>query len=71
MKTAMNILGIVIVSAADGYSTIYGMLDGKYQNQTISAYYKAYPKTQPFGLEVWYGVAKEVLKRTTCYSALP
>ncbi len=31
------------------------------QNQTINAYYKAYPKTQPFGLEVWYGVAKESL----------
>ncbi len=53
--------GDIIVSAADGYSTIYSMLNGKYQNQTISAYYKAYPKTQPFGLEVWYGVAKEFL----------
>ncbi len=50
----------VVVSAADGYSTIFGMLDGKYQNQTIKSYYKAYPKTQPFGLEVWYGVAKKI-----------
>ena len=36
------------------------MLDGKYVNQTIDAYYKAYPKTQPFGLEVWYGIAQEL-----------
>jgi len=34
-------------------------LEGKYVNPTIDAYYKAYPKVQPFGLEVWYGVAKE------------
>ena len=50
----------VVVSAADGYSTIYKMLDGKYVNQTIEAYYKAYPKTQPFGLEVWYGINQEL-----------
>jgi phytoene dehydrogenase-like protein len=49
----------IVVSAADGYSTIYDMLEGKYVNPTIEAYYKAYPRVQPFGLEVWYGVAKE------------
>ena len=49
----------IVVSAADGYSTIYNMLEGKYVNPTIEAYYKAYPRVQPFGLEVWYGVAKE------------
>ncbi len=48
--------GDVVVSAADGYSTIFGMLEGKYVSDKINAYYKAYPKTQPFGLEVWYGV---------------
>ncbi|MGE5575452.1 MAG: phytoene desaturase family protein, partial [Ignavibacteria bacterium] len=48
-----------VVSAADGYSTIYRMLEGKYVNQTVEAYYKGYPKTQAFGLEVWYGVAQE------------
>jgi phytoene dehydrogenase-like protein len=46
----------IVVSAADGYSTIFGMLNSKYINQAIKAYYEAYPKTQPFGLEVWYGV---------------
>ena len=49
----------IIVSAADGYSTIFGMLEGKYVNPTIKAYYKSFPKTQPFGLEIWYGVNKE------------
>ncbi|MGE5574750.1 MAG: phytoene desaturase family protein, partial [Ignavibacteria bacterium] len=48
-----------VVSDADGYSTIYRMLEGKYVNQTVEAYYKGYPKTQAFGLEVWYGVAQE------------
>ena len=49
-----------VVSAADGYSTIFSA-DGKYVNETINAYYKAYPKMQAFGLEVWYGVAKELM----------
>ncbi|HLN45306.1 MAG TPA: NAD(P)/FAD-dependent oxidoreductase, partial [Candidatus Sulfotelmatobacter sp.] len=46
----------VVISAADGYSTIAHMLNGKYTNQTILSYYKLYPKTQYFGLEIWYGV---------------
>ena len=48
-----------VVSAVDGYSTIFGMLEGKYVNSTVDAYYKGYPKTQAFGLEVWYGVDQE------------
>lgn len=46
----------IVVSNADGYSTIYNMLEGKYDTDLIDAYYKAYPNTLPFGLEVWYGV---------------
>ncbi|MGE5637714.1 MAG: phytoene desaturase family protein [Chloroflexota bacterium] len=46
----------VVISAADGHSTIAHMLNGKYTNQTILSYYKLYPKTQYFGLEIWYGV---------------
>ncbi len=49
----------IVVSAADGYSTVFGMLEGKYVNPTIEAYYKSFPKTQPFGLEIWYGVNRE------------
>ncbi len=50
----------LVVSAADGYSTIFEMLDGKYVNQKIDAYYKSYWKTQAFGLEVWYGINMEL-----------
>ncbi len=46
----------IVISNADGYSTIYGMLNCKYTNPKIDAYHKAYPKMQSFGLEVWYGI---------------
>lgn len=46
----------LVISAADGYSTIHGMLQGKYTTQFIKTYYESFPKTQPFGLELWYGV---------------
>jgi phytoene dehydrogenase-like protein len=46
----------IVISAADGYSTIVGMLNEKYTTQTIRKYYNLYPKTQAFGLEIWYGV---------------
>ncbi len=49
----------LVVSAADGYSTIFGLLEGKYVNPTIDTYYKNYPKNQAFGLEVWFGVDRE------------
>ena len=52
----------VVVSAADGCSTIFSMLDGKYVNDLIQAYYNASPKTQAFGLEVWCGVALDLSK---------
>jgi phytoene dehydrogenase-like protein len=52
----------VIVSAADGRSTIFSMLDGKYVNDLIRSYYNAVPKTQAFGLEVWYGVDIDLSK---------
>lgn len=46
----------LVISAADGYSTIFGMLNEKYSNQLIHSYYNSCPLTQPFGLEIWYGV---------------
>jgi phytoene dehydrogenase-like protein len=49
----------IVVSAADGYSTIFGMLDGKYVNEMIGEYYGAVPKTQVFGLETWFGVNRD------------
>ncbi len=46
----------LVVSAADGHSTIFDLLEGKYTNNLIESYYKSYPPTQAFGLEVWFGV---------------
>lgn len=48
-----------VVSNADGYETIYDLLDGKYITSAIDAYFKVPPKLQSFGLEVWYGVNME------------
>jgi phytoene dehydrogenase-like protein len=45
-----------VISAADGHSTIVNMLHEKYSNKLIKSYYGSFPKTQPFGLEIWYGV---------------
>ncbi len=52
----------LIISAADGHSTIYGMLDGKYVNDKIKLYYEGFTKIQPFGLEIWYGVSMDLSK---------
>jgi phytoene dehydrogenase-like protein len=46
----------IVISAADGYSTIVKMLHETYSNQLIKSYYGSFPKTQPFGLTIWYGV---------------
>lgn len=46
----------LVVSAADGYSTIFNMLEGRYVSDFIRAYYNSYPKAGPFGFEVWYGI---------------
>jgi phytoene dehydrogenase-like protein len=46
----------IVISAADGYSTIVEMLHEKYSSQVIKSYYASFPKTQPFGLMIWYGV---------------
>lgn len=50
----------LIVSAADGYSTIMNMLGGKYSSPFINSYYESYPKTQFFGLEIWFGVKRDL-----------
>jgi len=49
----------IIVSAADGYATIFGMLNGQYVNNVISTYYQSHPETISFGFEVWYGVNRD------------
>jgi phytoene dehydrogenase-like protein len=50
----------VVISAADGYSTIFGMLDGRYLNDTIRSYYETLPKNEPFGIEVNLGVNRDI-----------
>ena len=60
LKNGSQHLADIVVSAADGYSTIFNMLEGKYVDDSIRAYYSAYPKTQPFGLEIWYGIARDL-----------
>ncbi len=50
-----------IISNADGYSTIYRMLDGRYTNELIDSYYeKWWPKTQEFGAQVALGVNRDL-----------
>ena len=48
----------VIVSAADGYSTIYDMLEGRYTNGKIDERYKNWKLFRPL-LIISYGVARE------------
>jgi phytoene dehydrogenase-like protein len=51
----------IVVSAADGRSTIYDMLRGKYLNERIRGYYEdSVPESQEFGLEVFLGVSRDL-----------
>jgi phytoene dehydrogenase-like protein len=45
-----------VVSAADGYSTLYGMLEGKYVTRPIKRYYDSAGDIGPFGLMVYLGL---------------
>jgi phytoene dehydrogenase-like protein len=47
----------IIVSAADGYSTIFEMLEGKYTDKKIRCYYENY-KTFPSYLQLSLGVSR-------------
>ena len=50
----------IVISAADGYSTIYKLLSGKYTNNLIDSYYRAYPKKQDFGLQIFLGLNRDL-----------
>lgn len=50
----------IIISAADGYSTIYKMLDRKYSNEAIDTYYKSEPETQEMSLHISLGVNRDL-----------
>jgi len=45
-----------IVSAADGYATIYRMLGSKYLTEPIKNYYNSVGDTSPFGVVVYLGL---------------
>lgn len=49
----------VVISAADGHSTIFHMLEGKYINDTIRGYYDKLPIFQPV-IQVSLGVARDL-----------
>jgi phytoene dehydrogenase-like protein len=50
----------IVVSAADGHTTIFDMLEGKYVNEQIRRYYSAAPASEPFTLTVFLGVARDL-----------
>ena len=50
----------IVISAADGYSTIYKLLAGRYTNNLIDSYYQAYPQKQSFGLQVFLGLNRNL-----------
>jgi len=49
----------VVISAADGHATIFDMLEGKYINDEIHAYYERLPIFQPV-IQVSLGVARDL-----------
>ena len=48
-----------IISAADGYDTIYNMLDGQYVTGAIDKYYGSVGDSSPFGLIIFLGLTCE------------
>ena len=53
----------IVVSAADGRSTIYDMLEGRFLTERIREYYeRSVPAIQEFGLEVFLGIGRDVSK---------
>ena len=48
-----------VVSAADGRTTIFDMLEGKYVDETIRGYYKDMPVTSPI-IHIALGVARDL-----------
>jgi phytoene dehydrogenase-like protein len=49
-----------VLSAADGHATIYDMLDGRYTNERLDAYYTTPPDRQDMNLHVSFGVARDM-----------
>jgi phytoene dehydrogenase-like protein len=60
----------LIISAADGHSTIYGMLEGRYKNDLIQYYFDNPPPNEPFGIEVNMGVNMDLSSEPHAMSLL-
>lgn len=52
----------IVISAADGYATIFKMLDGKYVNAEIQGYYKEMPIFRPI-VQVSMGVKRDLARQ--------
>ena len=52
----------IVISAADGYKTIYHMLEGRFTNETLQKYYASPPKRCDMSLQVFLGVAHDMSK---------
>jgi phytoene dehydrogenase-like protein len=52
----------IVISAADGYYTIYKMLEGRYKNKLIESYYEAVRSLdeQELGLEIHFGLKRDL-----------
>ncbi|MGA1873177.1 MAG: phytoene desaturase family protein [Thermoplasmatota archaeon] len=51
----------MVISAADGRTTIFDMLEGKYLNDKIRSYYKDWPICEPY-VQISLGVARDLSK---------
>lgn len=49
----------IVVSAADGYNTIYNLLGGRYKTEEIRRYYEQVPTSQSYAVHVSLGVARD------------
>ena len=50
----------LVLSAADGHSTIFELLEGKFLNERIGSYYAHAPSSQPMACHVSLGVARDM-----------
>jgi phytoene dehydrogenase-like protein len=56
LANGTRILADVVISNADGYSTIYRMLDGKYTSDRLDDYYEKIPDEQDMNTTISLGV---------------
>jgi phytoene dehydrogenase-like protein len=56
LKDGSEHRGDRVISAVDGYSTIFEMLEGRYLNETIRQYYRDVCESSPFGLVIFLGL---------------